>query len=100
LSPAYDLNPVPVQFQPRILSTLIDEHNGDASLELALSVAEYFRLDSVKARQVAYEVGIAVSRWRAEATAVGIATAEMSTVASAFDHEDLTEALKLKSLSR
>src|ERR1035437_7082424 len=30
LSPAYDLNPVPVQFRPRILSTLIDEQSGDA----------------------------------------------------------------------
>jgi hypothetical protein len=43
LSPAYDLNPVPVQFRPRILSTLIDEQNRDASLELALSVAGYLR---------------------------------------------------------
>ncbi|HZL49515.1 MAG TPA: type II toxin-antitoxin system HipA family toxin [Terracidiphilus sp.] len=100
LSPAYDLNPVPVQFRPRILSTLIDEQNGDASLELALSVAEYFRLSPTQARQTAYEVGSAVSRWREEATALGIAAAEMTTVASAFEHEDLTQARKLKSSSR
>jgi hypothetical protein len=42
MSPAYDLNPVPVQFRPRILSTLIDEQSGDASIELALSVAIIF----------------------------------------------------------
>src|ERR1019366_1989406 len=28
LSPAYDLNPVPVQFRPRVLSTLINEQDG------------------------------------------------------------------------
>jgi serine/threonine-protein kinase HipA len=53
LSPAYDLNPVPVQFRPRILPTLIDEQSGDASIELALSVAEYFRLTQAQARQTA-----------------------------------------------
>jgi serine/threonine-protein kinase HipA len=96
LSPAYDLNPVPVQFRPRILSTLIDEQSGDASLELALSVAEYFRLDQAQARQTAYEVGNAVSRWRQEAAALGIAAAEINLVASAFDHEELILAQKLK----
>jgi serine/threonine-protein kinase HipA len=29
LSPAYDLNPVPAQFRPRILSTLIDEQSTE-----------------------------------------------------------------------
>src|ERR1035437_8101683 len=48
LSPAYDLNPVPGQFRPRVLSTLINEQDGDASLELALSVAGYFRLRPAK----------------------------------------------------
>lgn len=96
LSPAYDLNPVPVQFRPRILSTLIDEQSGDASLELALSVAEYFRLTQAQARQTAYEVASAVSHWRREATALGIAAVEMNTVASAFEHEDLIQARKLK----
>jgi hypothetical protein len=44
LSPAYDLNPIPVQFWPRMLSTRIDEQSGDTSIKLALNVAEYFRL--------------------------------------------------------
>ncbi len=81
-----------MQFRPRILSTLIDEQNGDAPLELALSVAEYFRLTTAQARQTAYAVGRAVSRWREDALALGIAAAEMNTVASAFEHEDLGQA--------
>jgi serine/threonine-protein kinase HipA len=31
LSPAHDLNQIPVQFRPRILSTLIDERSAQAS---------------------------------------------------------------------
>jgi serine/threonine-protein kinase HipA len=96
LSPAYDLNPVPVQFRPRILSTLIDEQSGDASIELALSVAEYFRLTQAQARQTAGEVAKAVSRWRQEAAALGIPAAEVEILSSAFEHEDLAKAQKLK----
>ena len=96
LSPAYDLNPVPVQFRPRILSTLIDEQSGDASIELALSVAEYFRITPPRARQIAGEVADAVSRWRQEATAFGIPAAKTESVFSAFEHEDLVGAQRLK----
>ena len=100
LSPAYDLNPVPIQFRPRILSTLIDEQSGDASLELALSVAEYFRLSQPQARKIACEVARAVSRWRQEATSAGIAEREIEMMASAFEHEDFTQAQKLKTAKR
>jgi serine/threonine-protein kinase HipA len=89
------LNPVPVQFRPRILSTLIDEQSGDAAIELALSVAEYFRLTQAQARQTAGEVAKAVSRWRQEATSLGIPAAETEIVASAFEHEELARAIKL-----
>jgi serine/threonine-protein kinase HipA len=89
-----------VQFRPRILSTLIDEQNGDASIELALSVAEYFRLTQAQARQTAGEVARAVSRWRQEATSLGIPAAETEIVASAFEHEDLAQARNLKISSR
>ena len=64
LSPAYDLNPVPPDLKPRILSTWIDTDDGTASLDLALSVAAYFALDPAEARKIAGEVGRAVARWR------------------------------------
>jgi serine/threonine-protein kinase HipA len=85
-----------VQFRPRILSTLIDEQSGDASIELALSVAEYFRFTLPQARQTAREVAKAVSRWRREAAALGILAPETEIVASAFEHEDLALAKKLR----
>lgn len=89
LSPAYDLNPVPVDVKPRVLSTAIDEEHQTASLELALSVAEYFELKLEQARTIAAEVGAAVAQWRAVADKFGIAGAEIKRMESAFVHDDL-----------
>ena len=92
LSPAYDLNPVPTDIKPRILTTAINEDDATASLVLAMEVAEYFELDGAKARQIAAEVGKAVSKWREEAARHGIAKAEIDRMASAFEHDDLKQA--------
>lgn len=96
LSPAYDLNPVPVDVRPRTLTTLIDSDDGTASLELAFSVAEYFGLEQGAALQVAREVGQAVSTWRQVAAQESIPKAEITRMASAFDHADLKTALAIK----
>ena len=93
LSPAYDLNSVPLEVKPRILTTAIDEDDGTASLERAYSVAEYFDVEAGRAREVAKEVGQAVAKWRAVAAKTGIKDAEISRMASAFEHEDLKNAI-------
>jgi serine/threonine-protein kinase HipA len=93
LSPAYDLNPVPTDIKPRILTTAINEDDSTASLALAMSVAKYFELDTAKAREIAKQVGKAVSKWRNEAARHGIAKNEIDRMASAFEHEDLKQAL-------
>jgi serine/threonine-protein kinase HipA len=95
LSPAYDLNPVPVDVKPRILCTAIDIEDTSASLDLALSVADYFDLKPDQAETIAAEVGIAVSGWRREAKKAGITGREINRMVSAFDHEDLRNATKL-----
>lgn len=95
LSPAYDLNPVPVDVRPRVLSTTIDGDEASASLELALSVAEYFGLTSGEAQGAAGEVGKAVSPWRTVAARFGIGRAELERMHSAFEHRDLEHALRL-----
>ncbi len=89
LSPAYDLNPVPAELKPRILSTAITFDSTDASLELALSVAEEFGLKPTEARKIAREVGEAVSKWRQTAKKLGIAENAISKMESAFEHSDL-----------
>ena len=89
LSPAYDLNPVPTDIKPQILSTAINEDDNTASLALALDVAGYFDLDARKASAIAAEVGKAVSTWRDEASRQGLSKNEIDRMASAFEHEDL-----------
>jgi len=93
LSPAYDLNPVPTDVKPRILTTAINENDSTASLALAMEVARYFELDPAKAREIAAHVGKAVSKWRTEAARHGIAKKEIDRMASAFEHADLKASL-------
>lgn len=44
LSPAYDINPTPLEIAPHILTTSIDFNDNTASLETAMRVAKEFRL--------------------------------------------------------
>ena len=89
LSPAYDLNPVPTDIKPRVLTTAINEDDGTASLRLAMEVAEYFDLTLDKARAIAKEVGETTAKWRDEASRHGLGTTEIERMASAFEHGDL-----------
>jgi serine/threonine-protein kinase HipA len=73
----------------RILRTAINEYDNTASLALALEVAGYFDLDDGKAREIAKQVGRAVSNWRDEAARHGLTKNEIDRMASAFEHEDL-----------
>lgn len=92
LSPAYDMNPVPVDVKPRILSTAIDPEDNSASMDLAFAAAEYFGLKKDEAKAIAAEIGAAVSQWRQEAQKEGIAKSEIDRMASAFEHKDLKKA--------
>lgn len=94
LSPAYDLNPVPIDLKPRILCTAINVEDSTASLELALSVAEYFNVRAEEAKMIAGEVGSVVAGWRDEAKRVGLTDAEIGRMTSAFQHQDLASALR------
>jgi serine/threonine-protein kinase HipA len=88
LSPAYDMNPVPADIKPRILSTAIDEEDGTASLELAFAVAAHFGVKPEKAKQIIREVRAAVALWRKTAAATGLSKNEIDRMASAFEHND------------
>ena len=92
LSPAYDLNPVPVDVKPRVHALAIDETDGTASLDLAMEVAPMFGMTGQAARATAAEVGEAVRGWRDAAARLGIAPNEVERMSSAFDHDDLNAA--------
>ena len=95
LSPVYDVNPVPTDVKPRILSTTINEDDGTASLSLAMEVASYFGLNATRARAIIAETGRAVSSWRKEAVSHGLGQADTDRMASAFEHEDLRLACEM-----
>ena len=92
LAPADDLDPVPVDIEPRVLTTVIDYDDGSASLDLALSVAEHFLLSEGEAQTIAREVAQAVSGWRETASPFGTSKTEIDRMASAFEHDDLRAA--------
>jgi serine/threonine-protein kinase HipA len=84
LAPAYDINPVPLDIKPRILTTAIDETDSTGSLDLVLSTAAHYGLKSAQAQAIAAEVSAAVEGWRNVAKALGLSSAEIDRMASAF----------------
>jgi serine/threonine-protein kinase HipA len=95
LSPAYDLNPVPTDLKARVLATNIDLDEGTCSIGLLEDAAEYFGLGLAPARKIINEVATATAGWRDVAKEVGARAAEITRMASAFEHDDLERALAL-----
>lgn len=81
LSPAYDINPIA---DGNGLKLNISEHDNSQSLELALSVIKYFRIDEFKAKQIIEEVKKSVSKWREFANKLGISGRKQELMARAF----------------
>ena len=95
LSPAYDLNPVPADLKARTLTTNIDLDDGACSVDLLQSASGYFGLAMAQARTVIRDVASATSSWRETAMEVGARPAEITRMASAFEHDELRKALAL-----
>lgn len=93
LAPAYDLNPVPVDLKARVLTTNIDLDEGTCSIDLLESAAGYFALSLADARSILGQVAGATRRWREVARDVGASSAEVERMASAFEHDELRQAL-------
>lgn len=81
LSPAYDINPVETG---RGLSLNISENDNSLDLEVAMSVAAYFRLEHKRAKKIITEVQKAVSYWASVAQTYKISRNEQSRMAAAF----------------
>jgi len=83
LSPAYDINPVPTGTG---LSLNISTTDNALSIDLALEVAEYFRVSDEKATEIISVVQSEVSKWESIAEKVGIPKAERNLMAKAFKY--------------
>jgi serine/threonine-protein kinase HipA len=70
LSPAYDLNPSP--YGKKALSLNISETDNSLSLELALSVMNYFQLSMKDTNSIMEEVKLSVKNWRNVAADLGV----------------------------
>ncbi|MFO7750775.1 MAG: HipA domain-containing protein [Desulfobacteraceae bacterium] len=93
LSPLYDLEPAPEHIKSRFLRTNIDFYNNAASLDLAYEVAEEFGLKSHQAKTIAKEVADSVNQWAREADRFGTKKQEIEFMSSAFEHDNLKQAL-------
>lgn len=84
LSPAYDLNP---SIDKDGLALNIDMDNNALDFELAISVGEYFRLNTLQMENIIQEVIQVTSNWKAIATKIGISRAELEMMEKAFIYQ-------------
>jgi serine/threonine-protein kinase HipA len=81
LSPAYDVNPVE---KATGLSLNISETDNALELDLALEVAQYFRVTTSKAKSIITTVKKAVANWNKTAEQCGLPRSERDLMARAF----------------
>jgi serine/threonine-protein kinase HipA len=84
LSPAYDLNPVPADVRPRILSTYVTPDDATGTLDAARESATYFGLSPKQADTIIAEVLRAIAQWRDLAKEAGASVREQARMESAF----------------
>ncbi len=84
LSPAYDLNPVPMADKVRELTTWISDEGPEASLDLARAAAPHFALTAHRAETIVDEVAAAIGDWRRIAQRIGMAAADVSVYGTAI----------------
>ena len=84
LSPAYDLNPVPLAEKTRELTTWISEEGPEADLELARHAAQFFALKSNQADALIEDVAAALNGWQNTARQLGMSAADIAVYATAI----------------
>ena len=81
LSPAYDINPIE---GGNGLKLNVDSEDNSQNLELALSVAPYFRLEPEEAQLIIDHILEVVSNWQILAKKMGISRAEIERMGGCF----------------
>ena len=81
LSEAYDMNPVP---ESQGLKLNVSEADNALDLELARSVAHYFRIPALTANDIIERSQSVVRQWRKIAGTLGVPAREQEWMASAF----------------
>jgi serine/threonine-protein kinase HipA len=81
LSPAFDMNP---EETGTSLSLNISEVDNSLNIDLALGVAEYFRLTKSRSEEILADVRTSVQQWREISGEYGISHMEQDMVSNAF----------------
>ena len=81
LSPAYDMNP---NEYGSGLSLNISETDNSLDLDLAISIADFFRINKKQAKKIIDKIKLAVKDWRAIAKYIGISKSEQDRMQTAF----------------
>ena len=84
LSPAYDLNPVPLVEKVRELTTWISEEGPEASIDQAYRAAPYFALKDGDATRIVDTVASGIKGWQDIARGLGMSKADIEVYATAI----------------
>lgn len=87
LSPAYDLNPVPLVEKTRELTTWISEEGPDADLDIARKAAPFFALKNDQAEAMINEVFAALKGWQNAARQLGMSSTGIAVYATAIQSD-------------
>ena len=86
LSPAYDLNPVPLVEKARELTTWISDEGPEADLDIARAAALKFALTANQANTILDEVAAALNDWQFTAQQLGMTAADIAIYATAIEY--------------
>ncbi len=86
LSPAYDLNPVPLEEKARELTTWISEEGPEADLDLARRAAPYFAVKNDDAARIIGEAARGLAGWRGLARRLGMSAADIAVYSTAISN--------------
>ena len=84
LSPAYDLNPVPLAEKTREFTTWISEQGPEADLDLAREATPFFALKKKQAEAMIDETSAALKDWRSTARRLGMSSKDIAVYATAI----------------
>ena len=84
MSPAFDINSVP---SGTGLTLNITDEDNFLDTELAMDVAEFFRLDTVTAKATINNIKKNLKNWRKIASSYGLSKREQDLMSAAFESE-------------
>jgi len=95
LSPAYDLNPVPITHRSTDHKTAISEEFSDQTIERAIKVCPQFKLKESDAVVILQKQLTVLGRWREVGRQLEISASTLDTYESAFKNDYVDEALRM-----